>query len=119
MRSNMKFTTFLPKIHLSLELPVSSRTLGEASHGKKTLIWAAAAAVSAVAYMIFCVGFVTAASMLFSPVTTSLLIGIPLAVATITCLALYILSLAAFGFAVGRCVMHVYTLLTEAPIHLD
>jgi len=114
----MKFPTFLPKINLNLNPQDCSRTLGEAGHGqgKKALFWGTMAAVSAIAYVVFCAGFITAGSVLFSPITTSMLIGIPLTIAVISCLVLYCLSIFALTYAIVRTISHVYQVITDAPI---
>lgn len=113
----MKFTTYLPKIHLNIETPVYSRTLGEAGHGKKTLLWAVATAVSSLAYIVFGITAVFLTALLFSPTITTPLIAIPVAAAAITCFALYALSIAASAYSIVRCFTHLHTLLTDAPKH--
>lgn len=114
----MKLPTFFPKMRLHLEPPLFSRTLGEVNHGKKTLLWAGAAAVSAIATAIFVSIFFTVLHAPLVPVPTPLLVVIPLIAIAITCFALYILSLFAFFYATATCLTHVYSLFAEAPIRL-
>ncbi|PJD98232.1 MAG: hypothetical protein CK425_00690 [Parachlamydia sp.] len=113
----MKLPPFFPKMHLHLEPPPFSRALGEANHGKKTLLWAGAAAVSAVAAVIFLSAFFTVLHAPL-PVPTPLLVAMPLIAIAITSFALYIFSLFAFFYATATCLTCVYRLFTEAPIRL-